>query len=88
MSSVGGRRNQYDFWPSLNDPLEGVSSQGRPAIIIGDYDDTRITEVLKFDTIGPRETVDAPQDGMIIKQVVLRRALGFQKFVPRDSGVF
>lgn len=88
MSSVGGRRNQYDFWPSLNDPLDGIPNQGRPAIIIGDYDDTSINAALKFDTIGPKETLDAPQDGMIIKQLVIRRALGFRKFEPRDSGVF
>ncbi len=81
MSSVGGRQNQYDLWPGLSEasttPGSASKYAGLPAIIVGDYDEKSLARVLHFDDLGKPETLDISVGGVVIRQITIRRAIGF-----------
>jgi hypothetical protein len=89
MSNMGGRQSQFDIWPDLNEKTGGImKNTGRAAIIVGDFDDKALAEVLHFQTIGKQETLDIRFAGVVIKQIHVRRATGFIRLEERKGGTF
>jgi len=85
MSNLGGRQSQYDIWPDLNETVGGqMKNAGRPAIIVGEYDE----KVLHFESVGPPEQLEISVGGVVIKQVTIRRAMGFAGLEERKGGSF
>jgi undecaprenyl-diphosphatase len=83
MSSVGGRRNQYDFWPGLNARDAGghLVHAGRPAVIVGSFDRGSVKDVLQaaFDRLEGPERFPLVINGITVKDVVIYRGYGFRE---------
>jgi 4-amino-4-deoxy-L-arabinose transferase-like glycosyltransferase len=82
MSAVGGRQNQYDLWPGLNDqnPDHTFVHAGENVLLVGNFDDAAFTSTLvpAFSRIDPPITLPISIDGITLRYVTTRRAYNFQ----------
>jgi hypothetical protein len=90
MSSVGGRRNQYDLWPGLGERDEkGFKHAGRPAVIVG-VDEKYINAVVRpaFEKVEGPEKVGVVVDGVTLKEVTIYRAWGFKQWPDNKGDIY
>jgi 4-amino-4-deoxy-L-arabinose transferase-like glycosyltransferase len=82
MSAVGGRQNQYDLWPGLNDqhPDGSFVHAGENVLLVGNFDDAAFTSTLvpAFSRIDPPITLPISINGITLRYVTTRRAYNFQ----------
>jgi 4-amino-4-deoxy-L-arabinose transferase-like glycosyltransferase len=84
MSSVGGRMNQYDVWPGVNerDGSGALVHRGENAVVVGaSLDDKTINAVIvpAFKRVDPVEHVPVyDEHGLQIRQLTIWRCYDFQ----------
>jgi 4-amino-4-deoxy-L-arabinose transferase-like glycosyltransferase len=96
MSNVGGRQNQFDVWPGLDERVKDARGEhylfeGRAAILVGlDLNNAGVKSLVErmFTDIGPREAVSVTYDGIVLKQVPVYRVRGFREPPERKGGVY
>jgi 4-amino-4-deoxy-L-arabinose transferase-like glycosyltransferase len=94
MSIIGGRHNQYDLWPGLNERNAAgeLRYAGRPAVLVDETPESRAIreEVLQpaFDRVGPPQDVPIYVEGVLIKHVSVVRAYGFMGLPASATGKY
>ena len=84
MSSVGGRMNQYDVWPGVNerDGSGALVHRGQDAVLVGaSLDDKTINAVIvpAFARVEPSEHVPVVDEhGLQIRQLTIWRCYDFR----------
>jgi hypothetical protein len=92
MSSVGGRKSQYDFWPGLNEKnADGtLKFAGRPAVILGGFEQSDVDNVIKkaFERVDGPEHVHTRVAGVALKDLEIYRAYAFRGLPEIDTNVW
>ncbi len=91
MSLVGGRHNQYDLWPGLDERKNGaLIHAGQPAVLVDIGGGDIVDRILRpaFDHVGPPEDVPIVVEGIVIKRVSIVRAYGFMGLPASGSGKY
>jgi len=87
MSRVGGRLNQYDLWPGLDerDAHGTLVHQGQNAVLIGAFDAPAIFQVVTpaFGRVAPMEMVPVyDAHGLVIRNLAVWRCYDFKGLPP------
>ena len=96
MSSVGGRQNQFDIWPGLDQRVKDARGEhylfeGRSAILVGfDLNNKATQDLLElmFTKIEPADPISVTYDGIVLKKVPVCRAWGFRQPPPPKAGIY
>ncbi len=90
MSYVGGRYSQYDEWADLNERLlvmehvkagaTGLVHGGEDMVLVGDVGEEALAKVIApaFERVGAKEVRPVWYEGMVYRQVVVRKCYGFK----------
>jgi 4-amino-4-deoxy-L-arabinose transferase-like glycosyltransferase len=96
MSNVGGRQNQFDIWPGLDQRVKDARGghylfEGRSAILIGFDLNNKTTKALlerMFTKIEPVEPIPVTYGGIVLKKLPVCRAWGFREPPPSKAGIY